>query len=178
MQKKHLFTLALTTAAIRYNNCYTYFLSNSFFQFTLGFFTFVVLLCCRGATAVCRLRCFAPIHAALGLCTFTLAIATCLTGLQQRADFTIFNNNGFVFYNKIVYYYICVYFVFRNFLLSANSIYWLNLAEISFETKNTNNIYNFNFACVWFQILYYIGNYIRDWKKISNIFFLSCNPDR
>jgi len=63
-------------------------------QFTLGLFTFVVLLCCRGATAVCRLRCFAPIHATLGLCTFTLAIATCLTGLQQRADFSIFNNNN------------------------------------------------------------------------------------
>ncbi|VVC36571.1 Hypothetical protein CINCED_3A001754 [Cinara cedri] len=63
-------------------------------QFTLGIFTFVVLLCCRGATAACRLRCFAPIHATLGLCTFTLAIATCLTGLQQRADFMIFNNNG------------------------------------------------------------------------------------
>ncbi|XP_025407957.1 uncharacterized protein LOC112681842 isoform X2 [Sipha flava] len=72
------------------------FLTVSLFviQFTLGLFTFVVLLCCRGATAVCRLRCFAPIHATLGLCTFTLAIATCLTGLQQRADFTIFNNNG------------------------------------------------------------------------------------
>lgn len=76
-------------------NIVNYF--NSFFQFSLGFFTFVVLLCCRGATAACRLRCFAPIHATLGLCTFTLAIATCLTGLQQRADFTIFNNNGFVF---------------------------------------------------------------------------------
>ncbi|XP_060843789.1 uncharacterized protein LOC132923831 isoform X2 [Rhopalosiphum padi] len=63
-------------------------------QFTLGLFTFVVLLCCRGATAVCRLRCFAPIHATLGLCTFTLAIATCLTGLQQRADFSIFSNNN------------------------------------------------------------------------------------
>lgn len=63
-------------------------------QFTLGLFTFVVLLCCRGATAACRLKCFAPIHATLGLCTFTLAIATGLTGLQQRADFTIFNNNG------------------------------------------------------------------------------------
>ncbi|XP_015366894.1 PREDICTED: uncharacterized protein LOC107163820 [Diuraphis noxia] len=63
-------------------------------QFILGFFTFVLLLCCRGATAVCRLRCFAPIHATLGLCTFTLAIATCLTGLQQRADFSIFSNNN------------------------------------------------------------------------------------
>ncbi|XP_027844670.2 uncharacterized protein LOC114125279 isoform X1 [Aphis gossypii] len=63
-------------------------------QFTLGLFTFVVLLCCRGATAACRLRCFAPIHATLGLCTFTLAIATCLTGLQQRADFSIFSNNN------------------------------------------------------------------------------------
>ncbi|XP_001949276.1 uncharacterized protein LOC100161496 isoform X2 [Acyrthosiphon pisum] len=63
-------------------------------QLILGLFTFVVLLCCRGATAVCRLRCFTPIHATLGLCTFTLAIATCLTGLQQRADFSIFSNNN------------------------------------------------------------------------------------
>lgn len=119
VKKKYLFAIPLTTSkTTRYDNFYTYFPSDSFFQFTLGFFTFVVLLCCRGATAVCRLRCFAPIHAALGLCTFTLAIGTCLTGLQQRADYTIFNNNGFVFHNKIINYYICVDIIclFSNYL--------------------------------------------------------------
>ncbi|XP_050527624.1 uncharacterized protein LOC126897795 [Daktulosphaira vitifoliae] len=65
-----------------------------FVQIILGLFTFVVLLCCRAATARCRLRCFAPIHATLGLCTFSMAIATCLTGLQQRADTKIYNSTN------------------------------------------------------------------------------------
>lgn len=99
-QLKWITTLCCCFNKVTINKKYDYFYLNSVsLQFTLGLFTFVVLLCCRTATSACRLRCFAPIHATLGLCTFTLAIATCLTGLQQRADSSIFGHDGFVFYS-------------------------------------------------------------------------------
>uniref|UniRef100_A0A8D8LR62 Cytochrome b reductase 1 n=1 Tax=Cacopsylla melanoneura TaxID=428564 RepID=A0A8D8LR62_9HEMI len=59
-------------------------------QFVVGFFSFLVLLCCEGATAACRAA-MVPLHASFGLITFMMAIATCLTGLTQRIYLTIGN---------------------------------------------------------------------------------------
>ncbi|KAK7865795.1 hypothetical protein R5R35_001261 [Gryllus longicercus] len=53
-------------------------------QFVVGFFSFLVLLCCEGATAAFRAA-LVPVHAAFGITTFMLAIATCLTGLSHKA---------------------------------------------------------------------------------------------
>ncbi|KAI4461797.1 cytochrome b561-related [Holotrichia oblita] len=52
-------------------------------QFVVGFFSFLLLLCCEGATAQFRAS-LVPIHASFGLTTFMLAIAACLTGLTQK----------------------------------------------------------------------------------------------
>ncbi|XP_028134842.1 plasma membrane ascorbate-dependent reductase CYBRD1 isoform X5 [Diabrotica virgifera virgifera] len=52
-------------------------------QFVVGFFSFLVLLCCEGATAGFRAA-LVPIHASFGLTTFMLAIAASLTGLTQK----------------------------------------------------------------------------------------------
>ncbi|XP_065206513.1 transmembrane ascorbate-dependent reductase CYB561 isoform X2 [Planococcus citri] len=52
-------------------------------QFVFGFFSFLVLLCCEGATAACRAA-FVPIHASFGTTIFMLAVATSLTGLTQK----------------------------------------------------------------------------------------------
>ncbi|GJQ80354.1 hypothetical protein Trydic_g12222 [Trypoxylus dichotomus] len=52
-------------------------------QFVVGFFSFLLLLCCEGATAQFRAS-LVPIHASFGLTTFMLAIASCLTGLTQK----------------------------------------------------------------------------------------------
>lgn len=57
-------------------------------QFVFGFFSFLILLCCEGATAAFRAS-MVPIHASFGLTTFMLAIATCLTGLTEKAIFTL-----------------------------------------------------------------------------------------
>lgn len=57
-------------------------------QFVVGFFSFLVLLCCEGATAACRAA-MVPLHASFGLITFMMAIATCLTGITQRVYLTI-----------------------------------------------------------------------------------------
>ncbi|RZF32480.1 hypothetical protein LSTR_LSTR011334 [Laodelphax striatellus] len=54
------------------------------FQFVVGFFSFLILLCCEGATAAFRAA-LVPIHASFGVTTFMLAVATCLTGLTQKA---------------------------------------------------------------------------------------------
>jgi len=52
-------------------------------QFVVGFFSFLVLLCCEGATSAFRAA-LVPIHASFGLTTFMLAIAACLTGLTEK----------------------------------------------------------------------------------------------
>lgn len=57
-------------------------------QFVVGFFSFLVLLCCEGATARFRAA-LVPIHASFGLTTFVLAIAACVTGLTEKALFTL-----------------------------------------------------------------------------------------
>ncbi|GLV32747.1 no extended memory [Carabus blaptoides fortunei] len=62
-------------------------------QFVFGFFSFLILLCCEGATAAFRAA-MVPIHASFGLTTFMLAIATCLTGLTEKAIFTLGKTYG------------------------------------------------------------------------------------
>ncbi|XP_059476493.1 plasma membrane ascorbate-dependent reductase CYBRD1 isoform X1 [Neocloeon triangulifer] len=57
-------------------------------QFVVGFFSFLVLLCCESATASFRAA-LVPIHATFGITTFLLAVATCLTGLTEKVIFTL-----------------------------------------------------------------------------------------
>uniref|UniRef100_A0AAR5PP48 Cytochrome b561 domain-containing protein n=1 Tax=Dendroctonus ponderosae TaxID=77166 RepID=A0AAR5PP48_DENPD len=57
-------------------------------QFVVGFFSFLILLCCEGATAGFRAA-LVPIHASFGLTTFVLAIAASVTGLTEKALFTL-----------------------------------------------------------------------------------------
>ncbi|XP_037946868.1 cytochrome b561-like [Teleopsis dalmanni] len=52
-------------------------------QFVIGFFSFLVLLCCENRTYKCRST-MVPIHASFGLVNFMLAIATCITGLIEN----------------------------------------------------------------------------------------------
>uniref|UniRef100_T1JPC0 Cytochrome b561 domain-containing protein n=1 Tax=Strigamia maritima TaxID=126957 RepID=T1JPC0_STRMM len=52
-------------------------------QFIVGFFSFLVLLCCDSKTASFRSK-LQPIHTHFGLATFLLAIGTCVTGLTQK----------------------------------------------------------------------------------------------
>ncbi|KFB47989.1 hypothetical protein ZHAS_00016100 [Anopheles sinensis] len=47
-------------------------------QFVLGFFSFLILLCCENATYKFRST-MVPIHASFGLATFMLAVATAVT---------------------------------------------------------------------------------------------------
>ncbi|XP_003745495.2 cytochrome b reductase 1 [Galendromus occidentalis] len=53
-------------------------------QFFVGFFSFLVLLCCDGATSSFR-ACLIPVHATFGLAIFSMASATAVTGLMQAA---------------------------------------------------------------------------------------------
>jgi len=57
-------------------------------QLVVGFFSFIILLCCSAKTASCRAA-LVPIHATFGLITFLMAIATCVTGLTEKAIFTL-----------------------------------------------------------------------------------------
>ncbi|XP_044753982.1 plasma membrane ascorbate-dependent reductase CYBRD1 isoform X2 [Coccinella septempunctata] len=57
-------------------------------QFVIGFFSFLILLCCEGATAGFR-SAMVPIHASFGLTTFMLAIAACVTGLTEKVMFKL-----------------------------------------------------------------------------------------
>ncbi|KAL5286605.1 CYBRD1 family protein [Megaselia abdita] len=67
-------------------------------QFVVGFFSFLVLLCCENHTYACRAT-MVPIHASFGLVNFMLAIATCITGLIEKekalnAEKSISSNNA------------------------------------------------------------------------------------
>lgn len=53
-------------------------------QFVFGFVSFLILLCCDKATSKFRAA-LLPIHKTFGLIIFSLAVATCLTGLLQTA---------------------------------------------------------------------------------------------
>jgi hypothetical protein len=57
-------------------------------QFVVGFFSFLILLCCEGATAACRAA-LVPTHATFGIITFVMACATAVCGLTEKALFTL-----------------------------------------------------------------------------------------
>jgi cytochrome b-561 len=57
-------------------------------QFVVGFFSFLILLCCEGATAGFRAA-LVPIHGTMGLTIFMLGIATAVTGITEKAIFTL-----------------------------------------------------------------------------------------
>lgn len=46
--------------------------------------SFLILLCCENATYKFRSM-MVPIHASVGVATFMLAVAACITGLTQKA---------------------------------------------------------------------------------------------
>ncbi|XP_057378376.1 transmembrane ascorbate-dependent reductase CYB561-like isoform X5 [Daphnia carinata] len=53
-------------------------------QLVVGFFSFLILLCCEARTAALRAA-LVPVHATFGLVTFLMAIATSLTGITEKA---------------------------------------------------------------------------------------------
>jgi len=57
-------------------------------QFIVGFFSFLLLLCCESATASFRAA-LVPIHSTFGITTFVMAVATACTGLTEKAFFTL-----------------------------------------------------------------------------------------
>ncbi|OXA58732.1 cytochrome b reductase 1 isoform X3 [Folsomia candida] len=57
-------------------------------QFVIGFFSFLILLCCEGATAACRAS-LVPTHATFGIITFVMACATACAGLTEKAIFEL-----------------------------------------------------------------------------------------
>eukprot|EP00094_Tigriopus_californicus_P006236 TCALIF_06002-PA protein Name:"Similar to F55H2.5 Putative cytochrome b561 (Caenorhabditis elegans)" AED:0.05 eAED:0.05 QI:192/0.75/0.6/1/0.75/1/5/431/398 len=57
-------------------------------QFVVGFFSFLLLLCCESATASFRAN-LVPLHAAFGGTTFVLAVAAACTGLTEKAFFSL-----------------------------------------------------------------------------------------
>merc|ERR1712088_985864 len=59
-------------------------------QFVVGFFSFLLLLCCESATASFRAA-LVPIHSTFGITTFVMAVATACTGLTEKAFFTLRN---------------------------------------------------------------------------------------
>ncbi|KAH8234475.1 hypothetical protein KR038_011036 [Drosophila bunnanda] len=73
-------------------------------QFVIGFFSFLVMLCCENKTYSCR-SAMVPIHASLGLANFWLAIATSVTGLIEKERETA-NETGVSSENKLVEHYI------------------------------------------------------------------------
>lgn len=64
------------------NDCFL--LAMAQFQLVVGFVSFLILLCCDGATASFRAA-LVPVHATFGLVIFALGSATALTGLMQAA---------------------------------------------------------------------------------------------
>jgi cytochrome b561 len=59
-----------------------------FIQFIVGFFSFLLLLCCEQATASFRAN-LVPVHATFGVLTLLLAVATACVGLTQKAFFSL-----------------------------------------------------------------------------------------
>lgn len=58
-------------------------------QFLVGFFSFLVLLCCDASTASFRAA-LHPIHVHFGIATFVMACATTLTGLTEKVLYTYY----------------------------------------------------------------------------------------
>lgn len=54
----------------------------------VGFFSFLILLCCEARTQAFRAA-LVPVHATFGLVTFLMAVATALTGLTEKAIFSL-----------------------------------------------------------------------------------------
>ncbi|XP_044571835.1 plasma membrane ascorbate-dependent reductase CYBRD1 isoform X5 [Drosophila ananassae] len=73
-------------------------------QFVIGFFSFLVMLCCENKTYSCR-SAMVPIHASLGLANFWLAIATSVTGLIEKERETV-KETSVSSENKLVEHYI------------------------------------------------------------------------
>jgi len=57
-------------------------------QFMVGFFSFLLLLCCESATASFRAS-LVPIHSTFGISTFVLAVAAACSGLTEKAFFSL-----------------------------------------------------------------------------------------
>ncbi|XP_047512242.1 plasma membrane ascorbate-dependent reductase CYBRD1-like isoform X2 [Pieris napi] len=57
-------------------------------QYAVGFFSFLLLLICSKGTASFRAS-LVPIHASFGILTFVLGVCACLTGLTEKALFTL-----------------------------------------------------------------------------------------
>ncbi len=57
-------------------------------QFLVGFFSFLLLLCCESATASFRAA-LVPIHSTFGVVTFILAVGTACAGLTEKAFFEL-----------------------------------------------------------------------------------------
>jgi len=68
-------------------------------QFIVGFFSFLLLLCCESATASFRAS-LVPIHSTFGITTFVMAVATCCSGLTEKAFFVLSGK----YYSKWVKY--------------------------------------------------------------------------
>lgn len=68
------------------------------FQYAVGFFSFLLLLICNKGTANFRAS-LVPIHAAFGILTFILGASACLTGLTEKALFTL----GYVCLNELYF---------------------------------------------------------------------------
>uniref|UniRef100_A0A1W7R9E8 Putative transmembrane ascorbate ferrireductase 2 n=1 Tax=Hadrurus spadix TaxID=141984 RepID=A0A1W7R9E8_9SCOR len=68
-------------------------------QFVVGFISFLVLLCCENSTAKFRQR-LLPTHITFGLIIFSLAVASCVTGLTESAiklqDYKKFGKEGII----------------------------------------------------------------------------------
>ncbi|XP_045491233.1 plasma membrane ascorbate-dependent reductase CYBRD1-like isoform X5 [Colias croceus] len=60
-------------------------------QYAVGFFSFLLLLICSKGTASFRAS-LVPVHAAFGVLTFVLGVCACLTGLTEKALFTLGNS--------------------------------------------------------------------------------------
>lgn len=73
------------------------------FQYAVGFFSFLLLLICNKGTAGFRAS-LVPVHAAFGILTFVLGVCACLTGLTEKALFSI----GYVEFAEFVVLSECV----------------------------------------------------------------------
>jgi len=54
----------------------------------VGFFSFLLLLCCEQATASFRAS-LVPVHSTFGILTLLLGVATACVGLTQKAFFSL-----------------------------------------------------------------------------------------
>ena len=62
--------------------------SDRLFQFVVGFFSFFILLCCEESTGAFRVA-LVPVHGTTGLTVFMLGVATAVTGLTEKAIFSL-----------------------------------------------------------------------------------------